>query len=56
MDYFLKQAPLDGFVSLSLTRLNSLVIAVAMDPKPERLKRNAVMKFRNQKVRDLRKI
>ncbi|CAH3160106.1 unnamed protein product [Pocillopora meandrina] len=33
-------------------RLNSLVMAVAMDPKPTLLKRNAVMKFRNQKSLD----
>ena len=53
---FLKRALLDGFVSLSFRRLNSLVMAVAMDPKPTLLKRNAVMKFRNQKARNLHKI
>ncbi|CAH3157555.1 unnamed protein product, partial [Pocillopora meandrina] len=33
-------------------RLNSLVMAVAMDPKPRRLMRNVVMRFRNQKLLD----
>ena len=56
LDCFLKRALLSGFVSLSFRRLNSLVIAVAMDPKPRRLIRNAVMKFRNQKARNLHKI
>ena len=56
LDCFLKRALLSGFVSLSFRRLNSLVIAVAMDPKPTLLIRNAVMKFRNQKARNLHKI
>ena len=47
LDYFLKRALLDDFVSLTFRRLNSLLIAVAMDSKPRRLKRNVVIKFRN---------
>ena len=51
LDYFLKRTLLDGFISLTFRRLNSLVMAVAMDPKPRRLIRNVVMRFRNQKVK-----
>ena len=56
LDYFLKTTLLDGFISLTFRRLNSLVMAVAMDPKPRRLIRNVVMRFRNQKVKNLLRI
>ncbi|XP_022808007.1 adhesion G protein-coupled receptor L4-like [Stylophora pistillata] len=42
----------NGTTSKKRRRLDSLIMAAAMDPKPKRLKRNVVLKFRNRRFRD----
>ena len=44
------------FLSFFDRYLNSRIMAVAMDPKPNKLEANVMLKFRNLKVRTLLKL
>ena len=44
------------FLSFFVRYLNSRIMAVAMDPKPEKLEANIILKFRNLKVRTRSKL
>ena len=45
-----------NFPFLFIRYLNSRIMAVAMDPKPEKLEANIILKFRNLKVRTRSKL
>ena len=45
-----------NFPFLFVRYLNTRIMAVAMDPKPEKLEANIILKFRNLKVRTRSKL